>query len=82
MIYDFKNPEHFKELERQAYDGTIDVTDFPPAAYRYFDSLRKLYAEYKYDNLSKDEAQAVKRKLLAEYKETCRCYDLFCSVYK
>lgn len=82
MKYDFKNPEHFKKLEKQAYDGSIDVTGFPPAAYRYFDSLRKLYAEYKYDNLSKDEAQSAKQKLLAEYKEAIGNYDLFCFVNK
>ena len=32
IIYDFKNPEHFKALERQAYDGVINVSGFPPAA--------------------------------------------------
>lgn len=67
--YDFNNPEHFKALERQAYDGTIEVEGFPQAAYRYFDSLRLLYARYKYDNLSKEEAAAKKQKLLAQYNE-------------
>lgn len=82
MKYDFKNPEHFKKLEKQTYDGIIDVTGFPPAAYRYFDSLRKLYAEYKYDNLSKDEAQAAKQKLLADYKEAAEAYEMFCAVHR
>ena len=82
MIYDFNNPEHFRILEKQAYDGTVEVDGFPPAAYRYFDSLRMLYARYKYDNLGKDEAQAQKQKLLTEYKEARGSYDLFCSVYK
>lgn len=82
MKYDFNDPEHFKKLERQAYDGTIDVTGFPPAAYRYFDSLRKLYAEYKYDDLSKAEAQAAKQKLLADYREASEAYELFRAVYR
>jgi hypothetical protein len=82
MKYDFNDPEHFKKLEKQAYDGSIDVTGFPPAAYRYFDSLRLLYARYKYDNLGKKEAQSVKQKLLAEYKEASGNYDMFCFVHK
>ncbi len=67
--YDFNNPEHFKALEKQAYDGTIDVTGFPPAAYRYFDSLRLLYMRYKYDNLSKEEAAAQKQQLYHQDSE-------------
>lgn len=82
MIYDFNDPEHFKKLEKQAYDGSIDVSGFPPAAYRYFDSLRKLYAGYKYDDISKDEAQAAKQKLLADYREASEAYELFCAVYR
>lgn len=69
MKYDFQNPEHFKALEKQAYDGTIEVAGFPPAAYRYFDSLRLLYARFKYDNLSKEDALAKKQKLLTQYNE-------------
>ncbi len=45
------------------------MSRFPPAAYRYFDSLRLLYARYKYDNLSKEDAAAEKQKLLAQYNE-------------
>lgn len=82
MKYDFNNPEHFKKLERQAYDGTIDVTGFPPAAYRYFDRLRLLYYRYKYDGLSKSQAESEKKKLVAEYKEAVSAYENWCAVYK
>ena len=82
IIYDFKNPEHFKILERQAYDGVIDVSDFPPAAYRYFDSLRLLYARYKYDNLSNSEAAARKKKLLAQYNEAVSAYEYWTAACK
>ena len=75
MKYDFNNSEHFKALERQAYDGTIDVSGFPPAAYRYFDSLRLLYARFKYDGLSKAQAEDEKRNLLAQYKEAVSVRD-------
>ena len=33
IILNFKNPDEFKQLERQAYNGTLDVSDFPPAEY-------------------------------------------------
>ncbi len=75
MKYDFKNPEHFKALEKQAYNGNIDITGFPPAAYRYFDSLRLLYARYKYDGLNHEEAQAQKRRLLRQYNEAVSAYE-------
>lgn len=79
--YDFKDPGHFKALERQAYDGSIDVSGFPPAAYRYFDSLRLLYAKFKYDGLSKAEASARKRKLLSQYNEAVSAYEGWCAAY-
>lgn len=82
IIYDFKNPEHFKALERQTYDGVIDVSGFPPAAYRYFDSLRLLYARYKYDNLSNSEAAARKKKLLAQYNEAVSAYEYWTAACK
>ncbi len=75
MKYDFKNPEHFKALERQAYDGTIDISHFPPAAYRYFDQLRQIYYRYKFDGLSKSDAEDAKRSILAHYKEALSDYE-------
>lgn len=80
--FDFNNPEDFKKLEQMAYDMTIDIEKFPPAAYRYFDKLRTLYARFKYDNLSKEEAEKLKAKLLADYKETLKAYDNWRGVYK
>lgn len=80
--YDFNNPEQFKALERQAYDGTIDVTGFPPAAYRYFDSLRMLYARYKHDNLSKEEASAEKQRLYHQYSEAVAVIEGMKSAYR
>ena len=82
MKYDFNNPEHFKALERQAYDGTIDISGFPPAAYRYFDSLRLLYAQFKYDGLSKDEASARKLKLLHQYDEATAVFTGMTAAYR
>ena len=42
IILNFKNPDEFKRLEHQAYNGTLDVSDFPPAEYKYFSELRKI----------------------------------------
>ena len=81
MKYNFADPEHFKALEKQAYDGTIDVSEFPPAAYRYFDSLQKLYAKYKYTEIGRQEAEAEKHRLLSQYNETIRAYENFKYVY-
>lgn len=79
--YNFKNPDDFKELERQAYDGTIDVSRFPPAEYKYFDMLRKLYYAFKFDGLSKNEAEKQKHMLYADYAKNCRVHENYCNVY-
>ena len=82
LKFDFNNPEDFKKLEKMAYDVTIDISEFPPAAYRYFDRLRIIYAEYKYDNLPKEVAANRKAKIYSDYKETISAYEQWCSVYK
>lgn len=80
--FDFNNPEDFKKLEKMTYDVTIDISEFPPAAYRYFDQLRIIYAEYKYDNLPKEVAANRKAKIYSDYKETISAYEQWCSIYK
>lgn len=80
--FDFKNPDDFKKLEKMAYDATIDISGFPPAAYRYFDKLRILYAEYKHGNLSAEAAKRRKGEIYSEYKEALSAYDLWRSVYR
>lgn len=79
--FDFKNPDDFKKLEKMAYDMTIDISDFPPAAYRYFDKLRMLYAEYKYNNLPLETAKYRKNKIYSNYKEALSAYEQHLSVY-
>lgn len=73
--FDFKNPEDFKKLEKMAYDMSIDISGFPPAAYRYFDKLKILYAEFKYDSLPKEIAERQKLKLYADYIEATSAYE-------
>ncbi len=79
--FNFNNPDDFKKLEQMAYDMTIEIDNFPPEAYRYFDRLRTLYARFKYGNLSKEMAEAEKKKLYSDYIEAKSAYQLWCSVY-
>lgn len=74
MKYDFGNPDHFAVLTRQAFAGTVDVSGFPPAAYRYFDSLRRLYAAYRDGGIGEDEARQRKTRLLEDYRQATAAY--------
>jgi hypothetical protein len=38
-ILNFKDKETFHKLERQAYDGVVDATTFPPAEVHIFARL-------------------------------------------
>lgn len=79
--YDFKDPNDFKILERMAYDCMLDIDNFPPAAYRYFDKLRTLYAEFKYNALPLETAQLRKRSIYKEYTDAIETFDKCRSVY-
>lgn len=78
----FNDSDTRKRLERQAYDGTIDVSDFPPAEYMYFSELRKIYYDFKFKELSKEDAENRKRKLLRRYNEAVAEYENFRRVYR
>ena len=41
-LINFKDPKQFRELEKDAFDGKLDVEDFPAAEYRYFDRVAQL----------------------------------------
>lgn len=80
--YDFKKTEDFRDCERLAYDGILDYTDFPPAAYRYFSELSKLYEQYRQRKISKHDAENHKRILLKNYHEALSAYEQWCNVCK
>ncbi len=80
--YDFKNKDDFRECERLAYQGTLDFSKFPPAAYRYFSELTNLYKLYKAEEISKADAENIKRKLLANYNEALQNYEMWCNDHK
>lgn len=66
---DFTNPETFRDLERQAYDGTLGCSEFPPCEYQYFTELRNIYYAFKFEGLSKADAEAMKKKILHRYQQ-------------
>lgn len=78
----FNDNDTRKRLERQAYDGTVEVADFPPAEYMYFSELRKIYYDFKFKGLSKEDAEKRKRKLLRRYNEAVAEYENFRIVYR
>ncbi len=67
--FDFNKPEDFRRAERLAYNGNLDCTDFPPPEYKYFSELRKVYQAFKFDGLSKEDAECQKKSLLIDYRK-------------
>ena len=71
--------EQFKKLERQAFDGSIDLDKLPAAEYRYFDRIRRLYHKYKFEGMPKNFAEKMKSIAYNEYlhdkadRERVRC---------
>lgn len=82
IILNFKDADTFRKLERKAYDGTIEVADFPPAEYRYFSELIKLYYAFKHEGLSKEEASRKKAILLRQYNEALAEHERCLEVYR
>lgn len=68
--FNFSDPAVFKKLERQSYDGTLDVSGFPPAEYMYFSELRKIYYDFKFNGLSIGDASDRKNILLRRYRDS------------
>lgn len=81
IILNFKDEGTFQRLERQAYDGTIDVTKFPPAEYKYFSELKKIYYAFKFEGLSREDAFRRKQILLRKYSEAISEHDRCTAVY-
>lgn len=65
----FKDENTFKNLERQAYDGTIDISDFPAAEFKYFYKLKELYAHFKFLGCPKEDAVRIKTLLMKQYAD-------------
>ena len=81
-ILSFKDKDTFRKLERQAYDGTIDVTTFPPEEYKYFSELTKIYYAFKHEGLSKEDASRKKQILYKHYQEDISEHEHRLMVYR
>lgn len=75
MKIDFSNPEVWKSLESKAYHGTLEIEDFPPCEYKYFDQLRNIYYAFKFEGLNKSDAETCKKKILHQYQNEKYRYD-------
>ena len=79
--FDFNNPEDFRRAERLSYDGNLDYSDFSPPEYKYFSKLRKVYQTFKFEGLSKEDAERQKRALLIGYRKYLENFDYCASVW-
>lgn len=66
--HNFKNPEEFAALERQAYDGQLDFNEFPAAEYRYFDRLQDIGYRVRHEGLPKEFARQERQRALQDYR--------------
>ena len=66
--HNFKNPEEFAALERQAYDGQLDFNSFPPAEYRYFDRIQDIGYRSRHEGLTREQARSERDKALRDYR--------------
>lgn len=82
IILNFKDKDTFKRLERQTYDGTLDVSDFPPAEYKYFSELRKIYYAFKFEGLTKVDAEKQKAVLFCNYQKDLQEHEDRLAVYR
>lgn len=73
--------QELKRLERQAYDGNINLDNLPAPEYRYFDRLRRLYEKFKFDNMPKDFAERMKRIAYSEYIQDIEERKRYTSMY-
>lgn len=65
---DFGDCEQFAKLERQAYDGTLDISSFPAAEYRYFDKLTVIGQSHRHGALPSDFCKKAKTEAFANYR--------------
>ena len=65
----FKDPEEFRKLECQAYDGQLDFNDFPAAEYRYFDRIQDIGYRSRHEGLTREQARSERGKALKDYRD-------------
>lgn len=69
MKIDLRDPAVWQALERQAYDGTVNLLPLPPPAYKYFSELTGVYRAFRFEGMPKEDAENRKRLLRKAYDE-------------
>lgn len=69
MKIDLRDPAVWAALERQAYDGTVNLLPLPPPAYKYFSELTGVYRAFRFEGMPKEDAENRKRLLRKAYDE-------------
>lgn len=69
MKIDLRDPAVWQTLERQAYDGTVNLLPLPPPAYKYFSELTAVYRAFRFEGMPKEDAENRKRLLRKAYDE-------------
>lgn len=72
MKIDLRDPAVWSALERQAYDGTVNLLPLPPPAYKYFSELTAVYYAFRFEGMSKEDAENRKRLLRKAYDAQVR----------
>lgn len=73
--------QELKRLERQAYDGSINLDNLPAPEYRYFDRLRRLYEKFKFGGMPKEFAERMKRIAYSEYMQDIEKHKRYTLMY-
>lgn len=69
MKIDLRDEGVWAALERQAYDGTVNLLPLPPPAYKYFSELQAVYRAFRFEGMPKEDAENRKRLLRKAYDE-------------
>ena len=68
MKIDLRDPEIFAQLERQAYEGTVNLLPLPAPAYKYFSELTAVYRAFRFEGMPKEDAERRKQLLYKDYQ--------------
>lgn len=68
MKIDLRDPGTWAAMERQAYEGTVNLAPLPPPAYKYFAELTAVYYAFRFEGMPKEDAESRKRMLLKAYQ--------------
>lgn len=65
---DLRDAGVWAAMERQAYEGTVNLAPLPPPAYKYFAELTAVYYAFRFEGMPKEDAESRKRMLLKAYQ--------------